>query len=263
MELALIVTTTVSSIVAVATGLFAWRLAREERRRSAARVAALASDLREMDNFRERAVVGIRAEPARVHAEAARIHSVVSRPLDHDSRGLGRRRGAAPDAELFRTVPAGRSRSLATVLIVGGVALALALALVVATGRGGAIADPTASDSFRSATVADGVPLELIALSHDRDDDRITVRGVVRNPSSGATIDQLAAVVFLFDRDGGFLDSGRAAMRVPVLAPGAESPFVVTVGRAARVGRYRVSFRSGDQVLSHVDRRAAPGAQVK
>lgn len=267
MELVLIVTTAVSTMLAAAMGVFAWRLAREERRRSAARVAALASDLRDVDTYRDRAVVRIRSEPARIQSVGHSVaHSVASRPIDVDSVDLGRARGAVPDAELFRTLPAGRSRStLLPVLVVGGLAVATALALVVATGRGGAaVAEPTPPQSSQSAKAADAVPLELLALGHDRDGDRILVRGVVRNPSSGAAVDQLTAVVFLFDRDGGFLESGRAAMRVPTLAPGTESPFVITIDRGARVGRYRVSFRSGDRVIPHVDHRSPdPAAQVK
>jgi hypothetical protein len=42
---------------------------------------------------------------------------------------------------------------------------------------------------------------------------------------------------------------------VPVLAPGSETAFVVTVPHANEVGRYRVSFRSDDRVVPHVDRR--------
>ena len=258
MVLVLIITTTVTSIVAVGMGLFAWRLAREERRRSAARVAALASDLHEIESYRERATVGIRTEPPRGRAEPVRIHGAGPRSLDIDSLELGRPRGTAADAGLFRDVPTGRSRStLTTVLVVGGMALAMALALVVAAGRGGATAAPTASDSVQPAAPADPAPLELMALSHDFDDGRMTVRGVVRNPTAGATIEQLAAVVFLFERNGGFLDSRRAALRLQVLTPGTESPFIVSFDRAASVGRYRVGFRSGNRVIAHVDRRAA------
>ena len=43
-------------------------------------------------------------------------------------------------------------------------------------------------------------PLELIALGHERDADGLTVRGVLRNPSSGSEISHLTAVVLLFDR---------------------------------------------------------------
>ena len=94
-----------------------------------------------------------------------------------------------------------------------------------------------------------------MALGHERDADRLTIRGVVRNPPSGSHVSGLTAVVFLFSRDGGFLTSGRAAIDASALAPGAESPFVVTVAGAADVGRYRVSFRTDDGVVPHVDRR--------
>jgi hypothetical protein len=62
-------------------------------------------------------------------------------------------------------------------------------------------------------------------------------------------------VVFVFTRDGAFVASGRAAVAAPALDPGAESTFVVSVPHANDVGRYRVSFRSGDRLVPHVDRR--------
>ena len=52
-----------------------------------------------------------------------------------------------------------------------------------------------------------------------------------------------------------FLASGRAAVESSALIPGGESVFVVTVPAPAEVGRYRVSFRSDDRVISHVDKR--------
>jgi len=61
----------------------------------------------------------------------------------------------------------------------------------------------------------------------------------------------------LFDRDGGFLASGRAALDSPALIPGGESPFAVIVRTDGDVARYRISFRSGDRIVAHVDRRAA------
>jgi hypothetical protein len=98
-------------------------------------------------------------------------------------------------------------------------------------------------------------PLELIALEHDRDDSRLVVRGIVRNPASTITLKGLTAVVLVFSRDGGFIASGRAAAAVTALAPGAETPFVVTLPDADSVDRYRVSFRTDDRIVPHVDRR--------
>jgi hypothetical protein len=100
-----------------------------------------------------------------------------------------------------------------------------------------------------------GAPLELVSLAHEREGDTLTVRGTVRNPSSGSEMSRLTAVVFLFDRDGGFLTSGRAAVDSPELIPGGESAFAVSVPAAGAVARYRVSFRSGDWIVSHVDKR--------
>src|SRR5262249_39693242 len=96
--------------------------------------------------------------------------------------------------------------------------------------------------------------LELVALGHEREGDRLVVRGVVRNPA-GTGIERLDAVVFLFNRDGGFLTSARAAIDHATLGPGGESTFVVTVPGASSVGRYRVSFGTDERVIPHVDRR--------
>ena len=225
MEITLVVTTAVSIVTAAIMGAIAWRLAREERRRSEARVAALAAELHEVD---------LELQPSRV----------------------------APPVEFFRLEPAGHTPSrLATVLAVGVFVVATALAVIVAIGRDGEpLAARVVPEIARPAApaeraVGDHVPLELVALGHDRDGDRITVRGVVRNPSVGDGRDQLAVGVMLFNRDGGFLGTETAALDAPALAPGSESTFAVTMATATEVGRYRVSFRSRDQIVPHVDRR--------
>ena len=81
-----------------------------------------------------------------------------------------------------------------------------------------------------------------MALGHDRDGDRLTVRGVVRNPASGMALDRITAVVLVYKEDGGFVGSGRAAVDSTMLGPGGETAFTVTVPAASRIGRYRVSF---------------------
>jgi hypothetical protein len=109
---------------------------------------------------------------------------------------------------------------------------------------------------------APAAPLELVALGHERDGDRLIVRGVVRNPPSGAAVDRLTAVVFVFNRDGGFLTSGRVMIEPSGLRPGGESIFVVTIPGAGDVGRYRVSFRTEDRIVPHVDRRVPVQAKL-
>jgi hypothetical protein len=219
-----IVIAAISLVVSITMSAVAWRLAREERRRSRARVAVLASDLADLDLY-----------PAAA---------------------------GAPVADLFRAQAPGPSR-FAAVLAVGVFAVATALALIVVTGRNGQPgAEPRAAVTARPGatgptprTTAESAPLELVALGHEREGDGIIVRGVVRNPMAGVERDRVAVVVFLFNRDGGFLTSGLAAVDIPALAPGAQSGFIVTVPHVSEVGRYRVSFRSDDRIVPHVDRR--------
>ena len=106
------------------------------------------------------------------------------------------------------------------------------------------------------ASNAAAIPIELVALGYERDGDRLIVRGIVRNPSSGLPLDRVTAVVLLFKEDGGFLGSGRATVETPALGPGGETAFAVTVPGANAVGRYRVSFRSEDRIVPHIDRRS-------
>lgn len=110
-----------------------------------------------------------------------------------------------------------------------------------------------------AASVA-SAPLELVALRHQRQGDTLIVSGLVRNPHAGRPVKNLAAVAFTFDRQGAFLTSGRATLDFPQLSTGDESPFSISVPKSAGVGRYRVSFRSEDGIVPHVDRRELPTA---
>lgn len=98
--------------------------------------------------------------------------------------------------------------------------------------------------------------LELLSMRHSRQGDTLKVTGLVRNPAAAAPGD-IMAVVFAFDREGGFVASGRAPLEFAAIANGDESPFAVTVPEVKEVGRYRVSFRTADGVVRHVDRRPA------
>ena len=72
-----------------------------------------------------------------------------------------------------------------------------------------------------------------------------------------APLSRVVATAFLFGPDGTFLTSSRAPLDFTTLAPGVESPFVVSVPVSGAVSRYRVGFRTDDgRVISHVDRRA-------
>ena len=233
----LLLVTLISMLLAVIMSVIAWRVSREERRRSDARVAAL----------------------------AAAIHDAPQAEADLDLRRFAEPPPSAPPGPatgLFETSQAARTNPrLAAVvgigvLVFGSVA---GLAFLLGSGSSAATARVASSENRANAETrapsASPVPLELLALGHERDGDRLTVRGVVRNPVSGRQVDRVTAVVFLYNRDGGFLSSGRAALESPALGPGGESGFTVTVPGAGDVGRYRVSFRTEDLVVPHVDYR--------
>lgn len=97
--------------------------------------------------------------------------------------------------------------------------------------------------------------LELLSMRHVRAGDQLKVTGLVRNRGTAAD-SAIIAVVFVFDRDGGFVASGRAPLEFDAIAQGDESPFQVTIPDVKNVGRYQISFRTTAGILPHVDRRA-------
>jgi hypothetical protein len=219
----LLVVTLTSMLLAAIMSVIAWRLAGDQRRRSEARVAALAAEL---------------------HDGGAPPLSVLDRFRDDpvDTNVFSRK--APPSGSGVAIVAGGGA-------IVFGAAAAFAILAGATSPRAPRTADPAGAAVAAPAPV----PLELLALGHERVGDQLTVRGVIRNPASGAEMDRITAVVLLFTPDGGLLESGRAGVAATQLRPGGESTFAVTVPRAADVARYRVSFRTDERVVPHLDRR--------
>ena len=265
----LLVVTLTSMLLAAIMSVVAWRISAEERRRSEARVAALTAEIHggaaapvaAQSGVGRRADIVIRDEPPRLKSVPSAQRAPRHWDDDLQLRPVGR---TTPGANLFAEQPARSGSQSAAVILAGAFVLGTAIALaIVMSGGFSSVArsanQPTpangASPSGPAAVAPAQVPLELVALGHERDGDRLTVRGVVRNPASGAARDRVTAVVFLFNRDGGFLASGRATVESTTLQPGGESTFVVTIPGASDVGRYRVSFRIDDRILPHVDRR--------
>ena len=108
-----------------------------------------------------------------------------------------------------------------------------------------------------AAAVGPNSPLELMSLRHERKNQKLAVSGLVRNPSSGKPVERLSAVVFLFDQQGAFVTSAKIEVDFLKLGAGDESPFVVSLEAPTSVTRYRVSFRTDEGVLPHIDRRGA------
>jgi hypothetical protein len=218
-NLTLAIVTVLSLVVAAITSVVAWTTRRDERRRVGARVARLAAAIHE-------------------HRDDLPLRPPAS---GQDSPGLFVEPTGSPGVRLAAI-------GVVSVLAVGAVTGLVLLA------EGASRGTRRGPDSARVERPA-RAPLELIALEHDRDDSRLVVRGIVRNPASAITLKGLTAVVLVFSRDGGFIASGRAPAAVTALAPGAETPFVVTLPDADSVDRYRVSFRTDDRIVPHVDRR--------
>jgi hypothetical protein len=216
MDPVLLTVAIVALVAAAGFAAWAWRLLRLERERSAARVAAL-------------------------------------------STAIDATTPAAPTAGISELFAAKRSDAAAgNPMLKAGVAVAMTilLAAIVAwanSGPSGAASGQAAAAVTRTRTVA---PLELLSMRHTREGTTLTVSGLVRNPPAGATVSHITAVVLAFNGAGAFVASGRAALDFTTLDPSDESPFVVTIAGAPDVARYRVSFRTEDGVVRHIDRRA-------
>ncbi len=239
MELTLVVVTLMSLGMAVAMGAVAWRLLREERRRSAARVAALA------DLAHSRKAHGRSTEIA-TEGNAATWDSLPLRPLEPDV--------AAPVATPALFTPPSPSSRLGPRLL----ALSAA-AIVMAAGVWGVWR--LSERGAAGAPAAGGAPIELVSLASDRQGDALRITGMVQNPTDGVEQRDVVAVAFLFDRSGHLVGSGTAPVDDTWLVPGDASPFVIVVDHAESVTRYRLGFRARDgQVLAHVDRRGDTAA---
>jgi hypothetical protein len=217
MDPVLLTVAIVALLAATGFAAWAWRLLRLERERSAARVAAL-------------------------------------------STAIDATTPAAPTAGISELFAAKRSDAAAgNPMLKAGVAVAMTILLAAivawANGRpsGAASGQAAAAGVTRTRTVA---PLELLSMRHTREGTTLTVSGLVRNPPAGATVSHITAVVLAFNGAGAFVASGRAALDFTTLDPSDESPFVVTIAGAPDVARYRVSFRTEDGVVRHIDRRA-------
>jgi hypothetical protein len=278
----------ISLVFAAGMAVIAWRLVQEDRRRSDARVAQLVSDLnRDPDAEPEFTPRTPDDRPRAAGVEAA--PSVISRPVRQAIVPPAPTR-EEPRAEQPRTVewrdvepvslfqfdgpddrPSEGERLFADVrtspgtaprfLLLGGGALLVALGIAIfpalfsGDGNTPDHASPTAPAASRGASTAS---LELLSLAHARRGQDLIVKGLVRNPSTGVAHERLNAVVFFFDREGGFVTSARAPLDFGALAPGDESPFQIALPAPSGVSRYRISFRRDEGgVVPHVDRRTA------
>jgi hypothetical protein len=231
----LFIVTVLSAALAAVMSAIAWRVAREEKKRAEARISALAAEIHGQSG-------AIQDLPLREAPVAAGSSTHLFEP------------GEPPASTGFRL-------AVGAALGVFVVGTAAAAVVWLSAGPPTAPVGPVPAVVSQQAT-PESWPLELVALGHDREGDQLTVRGVVRNPASASAVDRLTAVVFVFNHDGGFVTSARATVATAGLDPGRESTFVVAIPNAGAISRYRVSFRTDDRVVPHIDKRE-PSAMAR
>ncbi len=230
---ALAILTGLSLALAAIMSVVAWRASRAERRRSEARIVALSAEIHEAapmasvaGSAGRRVEIGIRGEPPRrFPASTASGPRTFMEDLPLRD-ALTSTKNPALGQELFARAQSDRTSSgvrLVAVIALGLFVVAAVAALVFVSG--GALPSlPTAGHARRASAATarppSGAPIELVGLSHERDGDRLTIKGVVHNPDAGVAIDGLEAIVSIYDRDGAVMTSAHAPLAQPVLGAG-------------------------------------------
>jgi hypothetical protein len=260
MDTSLVTVTLLSMAMAAALSLVVWRLLREERRRSEARVVALS----EMAQRPERSapIERSRVSPAQVRiatgspATSRPAATTGTAPLDLPLNEARHTSTAAAPALLSDPVspsPWGHRLVIMLGLALAGAAIVF---FTLAASERTTAARPIPATGTAAAPNASNGGLELLSLRDTKQPGTLTVTGLVQNAQNGVMLKNVSVTAIAFDENGAFLASGRALLDVTSLAPGDESPFVVTVPVSDAVSRYRIGFRGEDgHVISHVDRR--------
>jgi len=235
MDIALVSVAAISLMMAFAMGIVAWRVIREERRRSDARVASLLTQL------------GRPPDASSDMSSGPHTHGWVPPPPletvapDPLSEPRSRR--------LFAAVT-GPSVSLRPFLAtLAGVGVVLAL---------GTVAMLSGRDTPPPGLSERATPVELLSLAHAKQGEYLAITGAVRNPTDGVDRGRLSVMASVFDRDGTLIGTGQTPLPVRALAPGSETPFTISMPDADRINRYRISFAQDQIGVPHIDRRETP-----
>jgi hypothetical protein len=234
MDTTLVTVTVLSMGMAAALSVIVWRLLRDERRRSEARVAALTAAAR---------------TPAKPAPRSGPSPDLLLRP-ETAPAGTG-----AMFVEPTRPSPWGNRLAVMACIALFGTAVLL-VAMTLASPREGSAATRGTPGAGGAAQMSADAGLELLSLRDAHQSGTLTITGLVHNPRTAGVLTRVTVTAYAFDDKGAFLASGRALLDVTTLAPGDDSPFVVTVPVGDGVARYRIGFRSEDgRVIGHVDRR--------
>ena len=223
----MLILTIVAVAIAVVNGAIAWRLLHRERRRSAARVAALETAIDAdrppfVDRFRHDTPLDPSFDPS-----------------SHTFVFVAPRPTFKPRWPLLT----------AAIGLSAGVVVIVLMAMVADRDRTPAPAVAVDSRAPES--------LELLSMTHSREGSALIVTGLVRNPSPTETAPVTTTVTAL-DRNGEIV--GSATSNLATLAPGTTLPFNVRIENVRELARYRVSFRANGAVMPHVDLRVSRAA---
>jgi len=269
MDTTLVGVTLLSMMMAASLSVVVWRMLRDERQRSEARVIALSRMAGGRaqgggdDVLRPKAIVhrstahGERPTPIELPLHNSPVVTASISDVDLGLQGSPRGAVAGSHHRLFdapeQSSPWGhRAAVMAGLGLV--VASVILFALTAADRKAPARGGQAAANAAGPAVAAAG--LELLSLRDTRQADALTITGLVHNPRGGAPLTKVTVTAYTFDDKGSFLASGRALIDVTALAPGDESPFVVSVPVSDTVARYRIGFRDeAGRVIAHVDKR--------
>lgn len=225
MDTLLIAVTLASLGIAGALGVLLTRMAREERRRSDARVTLL-MDLADSNEPRSQTTAHFTDLELHPDSGSAAVGDLFH---EHDAQPAWPRRLFAAGA---------------TAVVIGTVILGWST-----LDRHKSVGAPAAEASVARP------PLELLSLSHKQERETLIISGLVQNPRGASVLSGVRATVLVFGADGAMIASGRTPLDFTTLAAGDESPFVIRVA-ATGAARYRIGFRGAqDEMLAHVDRR--------
>jgi len=243
MDTTLVTVTLLSMAMAASLSIIVWRMLRDERHRSDARVVAL--------------------------TKMARASDLAPRASDFD---LPIREGPVVASTPMFVEPERSSPWGHRVAVMAGLGLVVASVILfslASNGRTVARRGPAPANAAAAAqpgaNPAPSAGLALLSLRDARQSGSLTITGLVQNPHGGPALSRVTVTAYAFDDKGSFLASGHALLEVTPLAPGDESPFVVSVPVTETVARYRIGFRGEDgRVIAHVDKRQqAPVAALR
>jgi hypothetical protein len=285
----------VAVVLAIVSLVITFRIVRTNRARQAERIQALqalaSAPRREPQHAEPERIVPLPAEaqPAEPHHVTLEIRKPVQADetaWDHTFRDepvlhAHRTPAAAPAAPapapkpaaahvfqqpnmvtsqpLFEeTAAASRSRAPLLAMAVLILATSAGLYYILSSGIIGRVvtASPARSAPPAASTVA--APVELLSLRHSNESDAFVVTGLVQNPAAGGALRGVFAMVYLFDAEGRYFASSRAALDATTLSAGGQSAFTVRVPATTGVTKYRVSFQLEDgAAVNHVDKRGS------